>query len=716
MPERPRISLLRALTCGVLCLTPLLPVESQKLRFRQLTPDDGLSGSLVQSIIQDSRGFLWLGTRKGLNRYDGTAFTIYRHKADDSTSLADNNTEIVYEDHQKRLWIGHPLGLSRYDRERDAFVNYSIGDGVGVTAMVEAQETLWLATTRGLYKFDRASGKAMPFAADQLGKIALAALFEDSGKHLWIGTRGSGARELDPRTGQLKSWAIDPSNSESAANLRGKDIRTFVEDGEGSVYMGMMDGGLAKLNRATGGVTLYQHDPEDPFSISIDAVHALLLDGTRGLWVGTENGGLDYFTFATRRFQHNKFDQNDPSGLNSNSIWALHRDPTGSLWVGTFAGGVNVTRQNGNAIRRFRSVAGDATSLSYNSVMAFLEDSRGAMWVATDGGGLNKFDRATGKFVHYSMKTSDLKSDAVLTITEDRTGKLWIGAWAGALSRFDPQTGHFTAYTPKNSGIADEHIFATYADKAGMVWVGTNSKGLQRIDPATGATSTFLLGTGAERQIRIITETSDGMLLIGTSGGGLVEFDPRTSSRKRVYVAGKDGISGNAIQAIVETEPGIVWVGTPNGLDRIDRRANKIEHVTEEDGLPGSAVSGLALDASRRLWISGDHGITRYDPATKKLKRYTVADGLQGSEFNVGAYYRARDGALFFGGAQGFNMLDPGSITENAHVPAVAITGFQLFNKPVTIGGRGSPLESSITETKQLVLQHDQSVFTLEFA
>jgi methyl-accepting chemotaxis protein/ligand-binding sensor domain-containing protein len=444
-------------------------------------------------------------------------------------------------------------------------------------------------------------------------------------------------------------------------------------------------------------------------------VHALLVDGTRGLWVGTENGGLDYFNFATRRFQHNKFDPNDPAGLNSNSIWALHRDPTGSLWIGTFAGGVNITRRNGNAIRKFRSVAGDATSLSYNSVMGFLEDSRGAMWVATDGGGLNKFDRATGKFVHYSMATSNLNSDAVLTIAEDKLGKLWIGTWAGALSRFDPQTGKFTAYTPKTSGIVDDNVFATYADKAGMVWVGTNSKGLQRIDPATGAISTFLLGKGTESQIRIITETSDGMLLIGTSGGGMVEFDPRTT-KKRLYAAGKDGISGNGIQAILESEPGIVWVGTSSGLDRIDRRANKIEHLTEADGLPGSAVSGLALDASRRLWIAGDHGITRYDPATKKMKGYTVADGLQGSEFNSGAYYRARDGALFFGGAQGFNMLEPESITENSHIPPVAITGFQLYNKPVAIGAKGSPLETSITETKKLVLHHDQGVFTLEFA
>ena len=691
--------------------------SAQKLQFRQLTPDNGLSSSLVQAIVQDSRGFIWLGTRKGLNRYDGYGFTIFRHRAGDSTSIADNNTEIIIEDSEKTLWVGSPGGLSKYDRDRDAFVNYDIvpGGGVGVTSIIEAQKTLWLGTTKGLFKFDRASGKATPYLGDQLGKLAIAALFEDSGKHIWVGSRGDGARELDPLTGQLKTWSIDPDNSESAQKLAGRDVRTFVEDAQGSVFMGMMDGGLAKINRATGAVTLYQHDPADPRSLSIDAVHALLVDGTRGLWVGTENGGLDYFDFATRQFQHNRFDPNNPAGLNSNSIWALHRDPTGSLWVGTFAGGLNISRQNGNAIRKFRAVAGDATSLSYNSVMGFLEDRSGSLWVATDGGGLNKFDRATGKFVHYSSQTSNLNSDAVLALAEDNAGKIWIGTWAGGISRFDPQSGKFTAYTPKNSGIVDANVFGLHTDKSGRVWVGTNSHGLQSIDPASGATQTFLLGKGTESQIRIITETSDGLLLIGTTGAGLTELDPRTQ-RKRNYVAGPDGLSGNTVQAIVESEPGIVWVGTQNGLDRIDRRANKIQHFTETDGLPGSAVNGLALDDNRQLWISGDRGIARWDPATKKSKAYTVADGLQGSEYNVGSYYRTRDGALLFGGSQGFNLLEPRSITENTHVPPVAITGFQLYNKPVAIGANGSPLDVSIGSTKKLVLHHDQSVFTIEFA
>ncbi len=705
---------LRPLLAAAVGLSGAARAEAQRLQFRQLTPDDGLSGSLVQSIAQDSRGFVWLGTRKGLNRYDGVRFTVYRHRAGDSTSLADNDAVVAYEDARRTLWVGTAAGVSRYDREHDAFVNYEVapGDSVAVSAIAEAAGALWLGTANGLYTLDRATGKATAVAANHFAGLAVQALYEDRAKRLWVAVKDGGLWTLDPRTGHARHWA---TSRDTAGGVPGSNVRAFVEDAAGAVWMAVLDAGLVRFDPATGTFTRFQHDPADPHSLSIDAVHALLLDGTRGLWVGTENGGLDYLDFATRRFQHNRFDPNDPSGLNSNSVWSLLRDPSGLLWVGTFAGGVNVSRQNGAAIRRYRSMAGDPTSLSFNSVMGFTEDARGAIWVATDGGGLNRFDRATGRFTRFDMRTSGLNSDAVLAVTEDRAGKLWVATWAGGVSRFDPRTGRFTPFTTHNSAIAEDGIFAIHADRAGSVWVGTNTRGLQRIDPATGAISSYPLRQRVESQIRIIAEASDGVLFLGTDRVGLVEFDPRTA-KMRFWQAGPGGISGNHVQAVLEAEPGVVWVGTSNGLDRLDRRTNRIEHFTEADGLAGAAVNGLSVDAAHRLWVSGDHGVTRFDPRTRAAKVYTVADGLQGSEFNIGAYYRARDGSILFGGSQGFNVLEPERIAENTHVPPVALTGFQLFNRPVVAGAPGSPLASSITVARELVLRHDQSVFTIEFA
>jgi ligand-binding sensor domain-containing protein len=275
-------------------------------------------------------------------------------------------------------------------------------------------------------------------------------------------------------------------------------------------------------------------------------------------------------------------------------------------------------------------MAGDATSLSFNSVMRFREGVDGAIWVATDGGGLNRFDRAAGKFARFTSQTSNLNSDAVLAIDEDKAGRIWIGTWRGGISRFDPRSGRFTPYTTKNSGLTDDGVFAVHVDKAGQLWIGTNTKGLQRLDPERGTFTSYRVTQGEGSQIRVITEASDGVLFLGTVLQGIVAFDPRTGA-SRWYRAGKGGISSNQIAAVLEAEPGVIWVGSAGGLDRIDRRVNTIQHFAESDGVPEGAVAGLAIDAAQQLWISGDRGVTRFDPATKKATAYTIADGLQGT-------------------------------------------------------------------------------------
>ena len=662
-------------------------------------------------MVQDPHGFIWFGTRKGLNRYDGVGFTVYRHRVNDSTSIADSRVDASLRDTRGTLWFGTSVGLSRYDPARDAFANFDIvqGGGTLVNAIAEAQGALWLGTERGLYRFDRGTGKATPFRPDLFAGLEVMAVYEDGAKHLWIGTRNTGGREFDEHGALVRDWSAPGSG------LPGKDVRVFLDDRKGALWIGMLDAGLARLDRRTGTLTYFRHHADDAQSLSVDAVHVLMADGDRGMWVGTENGGLDYLDFATRHFAHNRFDQASPSGLSNNSIWSMLTDQSGVLWFGTFAGGVNIARQNGDAIRRYRSMPGDATSLSFNSVMGFWEDTARTVWIATDGGGLNHFDPVTEKFVRYTTHTSDLNSDAVLDVTQDRAGALWIATWNGGISRFDPKTGHFTPYTTRNSGLAEDRTFSIHTDRGGQIWIGTYTKGLQRLDPRTGRFTTYHVAEGDGSEIGVITEVSDGTLLLGTSRRGLVAFDPKTG-RSQWYRAGPNGISSNQVQAILEAEPGVVWIGTGTGLDRLDLGTGKIQRLTEADGLAAGGVAAIESDASHRLWISGDGGITRYDPVAKTAKNYTVSDGLQGNEFNAGASYRTREGILYFGGSDGFNHLDPTRIRENHHVPPVALTGFRLFNTPAVIGGKDSPLTTSITVADGLVLRNDQSVFTLEYA
>ena len=716
----------RAIGAIALCAVALLPqgAAAQRLQFRQITPDDGLAGSWVPAILQDSRGFMWFGTSRGVNRYDGAAFAVYQHADDDSSSIAADLATVIYEDGARRLWFGTRFGLSEYRRERDAFVNHRLvaaPDSAGVSSILDGPgDTLWVGTTRGLYRFDRRSGRAFPFSADTsspLMNTEIRVLHPGSGGTVWIGTATKGLQRLDAATGRLRGWRFD---AHDARTLPADEVRGIVVGADGMVWIGTYGGGVARLDPRDGALTRFSHRDGDPRSLANNSVMAFIADGAGSLWVGTENGGLDHLDPATTRFEHYRFDPNDAAGLNSNSIESLYRDRAGTLWVGTFAGGVNISRRNGDALRRYRSIPGDAGSLSFNSVLAFTEDSRGAIWVATDGGGLNRFDRASGRFAHYSTANSNIGSDAVLSVTEDAAGRIWVGTWAGGVARLDRTTGRFTTFTTRNSDIGDDNVFAVHADRAGDVWVGTVKAGLARFDERRGSfvgVPIFARGEAAVT-VRVIDDARDGALLVATEGRGLAVVDPRTLDVRWYRAEGKQGqrLSSNSVQSVFEGDSGILWIGTASGLDRLDRTSGAVTHFGKVDGLPSTFVTGVAGDDAGMLWLSSDRGIVRFDPRAKLAKIFTVADGLQGTEFNPGAAFRGRDGALYFGGGRGFNVIRPAAMTENRHVPQVVLTGFQLFNKPVPIGARGSPLTASIETLDRLTLRPGQSAFSISFA
>jgi methyl-accepting chemotaxis protein/ligand-binding sensor domain-containing protein len=695
----------------------------QRLQFRQLTPDDGVAASWVPAIAQDARGFMWFGTVRGLNRFDGYAFRTFRHEDGDSASLGDSRVNGLHVDAAGELWVAHGAGISRFDRAKDAFENHVVGIGAQAVNAVQSltddgRGSLWAGTSRGVYRYDpKSRTSTVVGAGSPLAGATISAAFRDRDGVLWFGTQGQGLWRVDAKTGAVRAVA---SLAGTPGNLPGRDVRDIVQDADGNLWLAVYGSGIARLDPRAGVVTrTYAHDPADSRSLSADAVYALYPGRSgKGIWVAIENGGVDYLDVATAAFQHNRADPNDETGLNSNSAWSIYEDATGTLWVGTFSGGVNVSRPNSEAIRRYRVQAGDAASLSGNSVMDFAEDARGNVWIAIDGGGLDRFERGTRRFARWTTRNSTLASDAVLGVEVDTDGSVWVATWGGGISRLDVATGRLATLTPANSNLPGPSVFSLHVDRAGTLWAGSFQHGLLRYERASRSFTRIPVAPAGsdELVIRDIAETASGELLLSVEGGGLVIVDPRTLRKVHYGTSTTPSLSSDQVEGAVETEPGILWIATGNGLDRLDRKANTITHITEKDGLPSNAVAAVALDRAGMLWVSTDRGIGRYDPRAGTFRNFEVADGLQGSEFNSGSGFAASDGALYFGGSRGFNVIRPAAMTRNARPPAIALTGFQLFNKAVVVGASGSPLERAIGETERLVLAHDQAVFTLEFA
>ncbi len=720
---------------------------AQDLQFRHLGVDDGLPSSWVTSLLEDRRGFMWVGTAHGVSRYDGHRFRTYRREPGNPYALPVDRIEQVYEDRAGTLWAVTAGGLSRYDAAHDGFVTYPaarlgapIPRARTVTAALEdARGEFWVGTSTGLVRFDRRTATATPFALPLASGGSAAApagarpptahvmsLYEDRHARLWVGTRG-GLYVLDSAARAPRLYAHDPADAHS---LPDSVVRAVVEDAAGTVWVGTDWGGVARWDARAGRFDRFRHDPRDPHTLARDRAVRLAADRVHGgLWVGTENAGLDYLDVATGRFTHFRSSPNAPSGIGGNSIWALYQDATGALWVGTYSGGLDVSTPNGAAIRRFGATAGDRAGLSHNAVPSLAEGRGGALWVATDGGGLNRFDPRTGRFTQFTTANTNLRTDAVVGVLEGRRGDVWVADWGAGIARFDPSRRRFTAYTTATTNLPDNNVYELLEDRAGRLWIGTWHGVVAEFDRARGVVTRRYAVTppGVDRSAVVrLRELRDGKLAVGLMDGGLTLLDPATGAQRHY---GADGpgparLTSNRVRALLEgdgaggppADSGVLWIGTEGGLDRLDRVTGRVTHFGVADGLASEFVMGILHGGDGRLWISTDRGVTRFDPRRRTGRHFTRADGLPRGEFLMRSSLRARDGTLYFGGNDGFAAIRPGRVVENRRPPRVALTGLQLFNRPAAVGAPGSPLVRPLVETAELTLAHDQNVVTFEFA
>ncbi|WP_397547004.1 methyl-accepting chemotaxis protein [Rhodothermus marinus] len=581
-----------------------------------------------------------------------------------------------------------------------------------------------MASTNGLYRFDPKREAFVHYAADPDSPTGLShsdvrALLIDSRGNFWVATAG-GLDRFDPATGVFEHFRHDPRDPRS---LPHNVLFDLVEDAHGHLWVSTDGGGLGRLDldHIAQGFRRYRHDPHNPRSLAIDRVRVLYVDREGRLWVGTENGGLDLFDYRTETFRHHRHSRTDPSSLNNESLWAIYQDRTGNLWFGTFAGGLNVLKRNSQAIEHYRSVPGDPYSLNANAVSRFYEDAQGNLWVATDGGGFHRFDRRTGRLYGYSMANTNARTDAVFAMASDADGYLWVGGWAGGIGRFSPRQGRFLEFfNDQNGMLLTPHVFDALVDAQNRLWVANFLGGLVRIDLNTRQRKVYTPENSAlgSNQILRMGHDPEGRLVLATQDAGVIVFDPRTETFTdyRHDPSSSNSLSNNSVLSILVADAHTLWVGTQYGLNRIDRQTGTVTRFFREDGLPSNTIVGLARDRQGFLWVATNRGLCRYDVQERTCTLYTKADGLQGNEFNRFADYTARDGALFFGGFNGFNVIYPDRFEPNTTPPPVVLTDFRLFNQPVRVGAKDSPLKAHISVTRTLTLAHWQNVLTFEFA
>lgn len=730
----------------LLAVSALLAAEpgqaaGRRLQFEHLSVENGLSNAWVRAIVKDARGFLWVGTGSGLNRYDGAGFTHYKHDPADPATLAGPSATALLVDSGGRLWVAAG-GLNLYDRNTDRFERHALSRRPGFTGAMtirtlreDRSGRIWIASEEGLFEYDpktRTSAVHVndPKRPESLSHDTLVGLLCDSKGRVWVGTR-VGLDLYDEATGTFDHVFAWPAFKDA---FRGEDrgswafsVQSMEEAQDGALWIGTMGAGVFRLVPETRSVTQYRHDPGDPHSLAGNRIPCLLPDKSGAIYISVENVGLDVLDTRTGRFEHHRPDPEEADSLGSASIWSLYLDDQGITWVGTYNAGVAFASPAG---RRFGLMRARRGGLSDNHVMAVLEDHRGDLWIATDGGGLNRLDRRTGRFTYYRKNAADpahrLASDAVLSLFEDRRHDIWLGTWAGGLHRVDGRTG-VVERVPRPPGVPDTLADWKFVqDAAGRLFTGVQDNGVQVLDPVT---RTFMplasLHPGAADAGLVYTIAMDrrGNLWLGGSRGA--EFVDRGTGRVTRYPLdpdAKDSLAPSLVVAIHIDSRDNVWVGTMDaGLGCLEKATGRIRRYGPAQGLPAEGVGHILEDADRGLWLATNRGLVKFEdgvslPDSPRFLSFDTHDGLQGLEFRHGAGFQSRSGEMFFGGQRGLNFFRPADVFENPNVPPVVLTALRLFNRPVDVSTPGSPLRASITETSELTLSYQQSMVTFEFA
>jgi len=677
-------------------------LKGQDYSFKHLQVEDGLSHNSVICMLQDSKGFMWFGTKDGLNRYDGYNFKIFQHIPGDNSSIGSNFIRCLYE-FNDYLWVGTDTGLFRYDEKTESFSLIEVSRNLPILDVKSnVNGSLWFIAAGTLYKLDGNKPDARPEKYDQF-----------YANYLAHNNKG----DVFVASGNEFLKYVPDNNSFQKINLNFGDrkqviITAIATDGNDGVLIGTKSHGAFIYKLSSTSLQPIFTGNENPLF-----VRNFLKKGKDELWIGCESG-IFVYNYKKHTYQNFKKNYGNPYSLSDNAIYSLVLDKEGGVWVGTYFGGVNYYPKPFTPIKRYFPRVGE-NSISGNAVREVKKDNFGNLWIGTEDAGLNKLNLQTGRFTSYGPGTgngnlSHYNIHGLLA----RGNELWIGTFEHGLDIMDIKTGkiirHYAAGQGK--GLRSDFVFYIYETKAHDIYVLTSS-GIHKYLPETDSFK-VLDGFPEMYHYTYLIEDHAGTLWAGTYWDGLYYYNPKMR-KKGFYRYERDkpsSISCNEINGIFEDSRHRLWITTENGLNLLNRTTNTFKSYMKADGLPSNVTYGMLEDSQKKLWISSSNGLVKFDPETKNIKIFSKSNGLLSDQFNYCSAFQDSDGEMYFGSVKGLISFNPGEFTQNTYSPPLYITDIFINNEDVPVGKDGSPLEKSILFSDDITLNNHQSTFKLEFA
>ena len=710
--------------------------SKSKMKFEHL--DLALNNNMVEALLQDSEGYMWIGTLGGLHRYDGVNLVLYENRGD-TVSLNGNRVGELFEDSQQRLWIGTENGIYQYIRELDQFRKLPTeNDFVDPAnprpdrseAIIEDENgTIWIANERsGLQFFNENEQQFETFFKqvdpDSIRFEQAVSLTSANDGVLWMGTAENGLVKVNVGDKSYKRYKHDNNDPASVAGTYLEDIHV---DQEGILWIATRENGLDiyDTKKDNGIFKHYRHEKGNPNSLFNDDVTTVYEDRSGQMWICNENGGLHLYNPAQDNFKRHIPMPTDPFSISNIAVKAVFEDDQGRFWIGTNLEGVDVSDKFRYKFDHYQKTE-NSGSLNNNIIRSFFEEQDGNLWIATDGGGLNYFDRSTGMFTAYTNDPTDprsLSSNAVLTIEEDRNGKLWIGTWRGSINIFDRSGQTFTQPYAEIHDVSK--VYYLLKDNLGNIWAGAQTGGLSRFSNQGQHEFTWKNDPNnpssiGDNDVVVVFQDSQDRIWIGTEYNGLNQVIRNPESGKftfrRYPPISEDSTSLPNIKVnhIYEDSKRNLWIATEGGLSKYLPETENFRNFFEKDGLESNSVKSIVEDDKGYLWMGTSKGLTRFDSDKIIFRNYSSFDGLQNGEFSRYAVLKSRSGELIFGGHNGFNIFNPDSLVDNPYPPKVHLTQLNIFNQEIKAGDN-SVLSKVIGHTDRIFLDHNQSVISIDY-
>ncbi|MDQ6476884.1 two-component regulator propeller domain-containing protein [Dyadobacter sp. LHD-138] len=712
----------------IFCIGSGSPVNAKddQPKFTALTSMDGLSSNTVHTILKDRYGLLWFGTDDGLNKYDGTEFTVYRHNQADPASLRSNDISTLHEDKLGQIWIGSVQGsLHLYNRRKDNFIRINAND---IVTAITSDHTgkIWVATSSGLLTVNPVTHRITRFnqrpgVAGQIANGQILSLFADSKEQMWIGTE-TGLYRFDFKTGRFLHLNYEHSTLQANG---GSFVKTISGDKLGNIWVGTSNG-LHKLTADGNLLQTFRYQVNNEKTISSNMIYAIAAENQQKLWICTD-GGLNLMDIRTGNVTRYAPDTRTPFSLTNKSVRSILIDKQGIFWLGTYKGGINKYDRNFTIFGLYRSDPHDPYSLSAPFVTSFAEKKDGDIFVGTDGGGLNLYHRQTNLFTKIPVHPKNKLASpglAIMSLEMSSPDRLWIGTFQDGLFALNPSNGHYQQFTQGKtaSSLNNNDIFCMTTDTQGRLWIGTNGGGVNLFDPRTQHFSRYFdPATPLQKReiplngyIRAIHQDKRGKIWIASHGTGLAIYDPE---RKKSILLDKQSsnLPGNVVLSIHEDRKGNIWIGTGGeGLAMFNEKTRRFSVFAHKEGLPNGVVHKILEDAQGRIWVSTNQGVSYLDPATKSFVNFTQYNGLQNYTFVLGAGIRTRDNLLFFGGIQGFNYLDTGTLRQKNNEMPIILKELRAGNKIITPSD-SLIISEHISIAKSIHLEYKQN-FSISYA